>query len=311
MITCLGLSPALDVTYGVHQTVPGSIHRPDLVLALPGGKSLNVARAVARLGGSARAIAPLGGFTGARVRAALTGSGIDVRAIDTDAETRMCVTVIDDDAVTTEFYEHAVELSETAWTAIAAEIESQIDTRPDASDAGWLALSGAVPRGAESRVAALLAAASERGIRVAVDTHGIALEAILETSAPALVKVNRHEAADLLGNGTAAELAGRLSAASGATAIVTDGAAGAHAAATAGRWHASPPEAGRYAVGSGDCFFAGLLVSLDRDPVDLPQALDRATAAATANTATPGAALFDPAEVERLRTLVRWDPDAS
>ena len=59
-IHTLGLTPALDVVYVLDEVRLGAIHRPPVVIKSAGGKSLNVARALARLGMPARAIAPLG-----------------------------------------------------------------------------------------------------------------------------------------------------------------------------------------------------------------------------------------------------------
>ena len=64
MITCLGLSPALDVTYLLDRVEIGAIHRPREVIRLAGGKAFNVARAVDTLGARVRVIAPLGGDVG-------------------------------------------------------------------------------------------------------------------------------------------------------------------------------------------------------------------------------------------------------
>jgi 1-phosphofructokinase/tagatose 6-phosphate kinase len=63
-------------------------------------------------------------------------------------------------------------------------------------------------------------------------------------------------------------------------------------------------------VGAGDSFLAGLLLSLDGG-VPLPEALRAASAVAAANTVHPGAAVFDPAEIDALaaRIEVRYVPD--
>jgi 1-phosphofructokinase family hexose kinase len=300
VITFLGLSPALDVTYLVETVVPGAIHRPASVRALPGGKSLNAARAASALSGDARAIAPLGGFTGERVAAGLRSSGIRVRVVPAAAETRACVTVFGTaDPDPTEFYEPAPQLSADEFAEVARAVR---EVRH-----GWIALSGSVPAGHVSEIAGVLADAAARGIRLAVDTHGPALAALLDAAPPAVVKVNRAEASELLGDGAAEDLADGLRRRGATTAIVTDGAAGAVLASAGGVWRAAPPERGRYAVGSGDCFLAGILVALDADAAD-QEALALATAAATANTLQPGASVFDPRDLDRLRAAVEVVP---
>ncbi|MEO8262427.1 MAG: PfkB family carbohydrate kinase, partial [Pseudolysinimonas sp.] len=114
-----------------------------------------------------------------------------------------------------------------------------------------------------------------------------------------LLKVNATEAAELLGSaGSALELAAGLRARTGGTVVVTDGAAGAVAVDAAGTWRAAPdPRPGRFAIGSGDSFFAALLVALAAGAA-LPDALHSASAAGSANTRVPGAGIFDRPEYE-------------
>jgi fructose-1-phosphate kinase PfkB-like protein len=56
---------------------------------------------------------------------------------------------------------------------------------------------------------------------------------------------------------------------------------------------------GRYPVGSGDAFLAGLVAALDRGD-DWPAALALALGAATANAELPGAGRLDPARAAAL-----------
>lgn len=290
MITCLGLSPSLDVTYGVPVLEPGGIHRPEWKTVLPGGKSLNVARALHLLGARVRAIAPLGGPIGDGIRASLDEAGVLVESVATSEPTRMCVSVVDDaTSGITEFYEHASPLDDEVWAAVAAAL-GRVHT-------GWLAVSGSVPPARAVSLGEELAAASDRGVRLALDLRGEALAEALERTRPELVKVNRAEAEEAVGPGTLAELAARLRERGAVVAVVTDGAAGSLAADAQGAWHASVPSAGRYTVGAGDSFLAGLLNSLERG-APLPEALRSAAAVAAANTLTPGAAEFDPADAE-------------
>ena len=58
-------NPSIDRLHEVDAIEAGAIHRPDRVVAVPGGKGLNAARAAAALGGSVVAIALLGGHAGA------------------------------------------------------------------------------------------------------------------------------------------------------------------------------------------------------------------------------------------------------
>ena len=292
MITCLGLSPALDVTYGVRVLEPGAIHRPDWKLALPGGKSLNVARAARALGGRVRAIVPLGGPVGEGIRAALAADGLAVEPVLAVEPTRMCVSVVDaSDSAITEFYERVPDLDPGAWEAVVAALGRVRD--------GWLAVSGSVPDALAIPLATALAGAADRGARLALDLRGAALAAALDRARPALVKVNRAEAEEAVGAGDLAALAHALRDRGAAVAVVTDGAAGSLGADAEGVWRAVSPPAGRYTVGAGDSFLAGLLLALEGD-APLPEALRAASAVAAANTLRPGAAVFDVGEIAGL-----------
>lgn len=288
----LGLTPALDVVYVLDEVRLGAIHRPPVIIKSAGGKSLNVARALARLGLPARAIAPLGGHVGDLVAALLADSGVELDRIHTSIETRMCVTACDTSVgELTEFYEPVVDLD----VPLAEIARRTASVKPGE----WLIVSGSVPAGIDSAaLARLLAADAERGVLLAVDVHGPALGAIVETAHPRLVKVNRAEAADLTGE-AAPDAAACLLVARGAhTAVVTDGAAGSFAVTATGERASSPPvdSPGLFPVGSGDCFLAGLVSALERG-LELGGALAVAARVGAANAQVPGAAVFDVPEL--------------
>jgi fructose-1-phosphate kinase PfkB-like protein len=127
-------------------------------------------------------------------------------------------------------------------------------------------------------------------------------------SHPELVKVNRSEAAGVLGldPGTdLIEMAKHLQGKTGGAVVLTDGAAGSRGLGVDGRAYAvgAPALRGRFGVGSGDSYLAGLLSALDRGE-GLGAALRWAAAAGAANAQVPGPGSFDPDLVERLRADV-------
>jgi 1-phosphofructokinase family hexose kinase len=298
VIHTLGLSPSLDVVYVLDSVTAGSIHRPRGVVRLAGGKSLNVARALVRLGRPVRAVAPLAGPLGDLVADLLAPTGVELARLTTSAPTRMCVSAADETAGTlTEFYEHAPP-------ADGSELE-QVGAVVDEIAAGdWLVLSGSVPRGTDlDRFVALLAGARKRGVRLAVDTHGPVLPLLLEVAAPDVVKINRAEAAELVESEPAdlLELGAAVRAAGAAVLVLTDGAAGAVGWDDGGGWRVTTDaDPGGYPVGSGDCFLAGLVADLSAG-APLPDALVTAAAVGAANAAVPGGALFDDATLTHLR----------
>jgi 1-phosphofructokinase family hexose kinase len=290
VITVLALSPSLDITYLVDRLTLGGIGRPTEVLKLPGGKGLNVARAAVALGAEVSVIAPFAGHIGSLVSGRLAESGVAVTSVAAEGETRSCVSIASrSDSTLTEVYEPPTPIG-PAWAQLEGAVAEQRSS--------WLVLSGSVPPDVDlDALARSLVAARRAGARIAVDTHGAALDALVESVGPDLVKVNRAEAAAHLGVAADTELAllaQGIRRGSGGDVVITDGAAGSLAVTRDGdAWTAGRGSTfGAYPVGSGDCFLAALLVALDGgETVD--RALTLAAACAGANAATPGAALFD------------------
>jgi fructose-1-phosphate kinase PfkB-like protein len=139
-------------------------------------------------------------------------------------------------------------------------------------------------------------------VNVAVDTTA------LGAARPALVKVNAHEASTLTGAAVhslvdaveAAQELRRRAGGQGHAAAVTRGREGAVLVEPGGSaWHGTLEAEGRYSVGSGDSFLAGLVTALAAGG-DWRQALATALGAAAANAEVPGAGLLDG---ERARAL--------
>lgn len=298
MITCLALSASLDITYLVDSLEVGGITRPREVYRVGGGKALNVARAAAALGTPVRAIAPLGGEVGQLVYSLLLGSGVDLEVVDTPGQTRSCVSIAADDSDRlTELYEPSEPLTASVWDAVVEHVR-QLPADPG----GWIVLSGSIPGGVDlASLVELLNTCRGTGLRIAIDSHGAALEALVDGVRPELVKVNRSEAAGLLGlpeETVIGTLADGIRERTGGLVVLTDGVAGSWAVDASGAFRAQPdPVRGRFPVGSGDSFLAGLLVGLSRGDA-LADSVHLAAACASANAAGPGAAVFDPAEVD-------------
>ena len=298
MISCLALSASLDVTYLVDSLEVGGINRPSEVHRSAGGKALNVARAAATLGARVSAIAVLGGRTGELVSSMLRETPIELQLVDGGVETRSCLSIAAADSERlTEFYEPAGPVDARSWGSFAEAVRSS-----EISTGDWLVLAGSVPDGLPiDELCRLLRDRRETGARIAVDSHGPALVRLIEEVRPDVVKINRTEAAGVLGMDDGIpiqQLAQRVREMGPGLVVVTDGVEGACAVDGDGVVMVAPvPVPGRYPVGSGDCFLAGLVVGLERGD-RLTRALELATAVATANAMVPGAGTFDPAQVE-------------
>lgn len=295
MISVAALSPSLDLTYLVDHLELGAIHRPTLV-RVAGGKSLNLARAAATLGADVATVAVLGGATGNFIEQELIKVGIGIRSVDSPAETRVCVSVAgaDQDGLT-EFYPYAPAIGPEIWSAFRSRLAGMMTARP-----GWLAINGSAPQGLDiTAYAQVVIMAHAAGLKVAVDTHGPVLAAAVD-EAPDLVKINRVEAAELLGvdaeSAELAELAKIIGERTGGQVIITDGRAGAVGRAADGATHliTLPDNVnGRYPVGSGDSFLGGWLAATDVG-ASPTTALRLATGCGTANAMLPGPGNLDP-----------------
>ncbi|HLB62195.1 MAG TPA: hexose kinase [Actinomycetota bacterium] len=303
MIVCLSANPSVDKLFEVERVTLGAIHRPRGFVQVPGGKGLNVARAAAALGAEVRAVALLRGHAGKWIEEALAAEGVACRAVWTHGESRSSLSVADGEGGgLTEFYEHGSEVPASSWPELAHAVGELL------GGASWLTISGSIPPGAPADgYAGLVVEARAAGVAVALDASGQPLLLALDAG-PDVVKVNASEASELLGRGVAdreaaieaarelRERAGR----DGHAGVVTRGAEGVAAVAPDGsEWEGRLYVGGRYPVGSGDAFLAGLVTGLERGG-PWPDALRLALAAAAANAELAGAGRLDPSRAASL-----------
>src|SRR5579862_6459780 len=285
MILCVAGNPSIDRLFEVDRIRLGEIHRPSRFLALAGGKGIHVAQVARQLGADAMVIGVLGGHAGRWVAEQVAAQGIDARFVWAAAETRSSLSVADGSTGTlTEFYEAGAPVSVADWSQLAALTTDAL------AGASWLALAGSpMPGAPDAGYATLISEARRLGVATALDARGAALATTLGAR-PDVVRVNSHEAADLLDRPIdglqAAYLAARAIrdrlGGDGHAAVVTVGEGASVVDPNGFGWLATVAARGSYPVGSGDSFLAGLLVALERGD-DWPQAVRVAVGAAAAN----------------------------
>ncbi|WP_197430157.1 1-phosphofructokinase family hexose kinase [Auraticoccus cholistanensis] len=303
MLTALVLSPSLDISYDVDQLTVGRIHRPRAVVRCAGGKGLNMVRAAARLGAPSQAVTVLGGPVGQLLATLLEEEGLEAVVVPNDRETRICVSVAG--AEMTELYQRATPLGDGVLDQVGRALTDVLPA------SGWLAVNGGLPEGTDpERVADLLAGARERGVRVAADCYGDLLALLLRRGVD-LVKINRSEAAGLVGAGEDADLAGltaEVAARAGAPVVVTDGARGSMLTDGGTCWLvAASRHRGTWSQGSGDSYLGGLLAGLE-EGLGLVEAVRLGAGAATANALLPGPGNLDPATARRIAAELEVQP---
>jgi tagatose 6-phosphate kinase len=259
VILCVCLSPAVDVTYHVDRLHPSGTTRVSTIAERPGGKAVNVARVLHRLGEPTRLVAPAGGGTGDQLREGLAAAGLDAVLVDSGRATRRTVTVVErDGAGPTTLVEPA---SLDCWPDLVAAVETSLD------EADVLVISGSVPDGVpESGLAALVSAGRRHSLPVLVDTHGPWLLSALEAGAT-MVKPNAHELTAISGDDDPVRAARALARSWGATVVASLGEEGVVAATPGGGvWEARPAEVLEgNPTGAGDALVAGLARGLLRD----------------------------------------------
>jgi 1-phosphofructokinase family hexose kinase len=303
VIVCLAANPSVDRLFEVERLVKGDIHRPSSFVQVAGGKGLNVARAARALGADVCAVALLRGHSGRWLQEALAAEGVEGEFVWTHGENRSSLSVADrETAGLTEFYEHGAVAPAAAW------VELTHATVTRCSPGAWLTISGSMPRGAPNAgYRDLIGEVRAAGVRVALDSEGERLSAAL-AAGPDVVKLNVAEAGELLDLPTArgddslaaASKIRDMAGGDGHAGIVTRGSQGVMLAAPDGTLYEGVLYVrGRYPVGSGDSFLAGLVTALDRGR-DWEDALRVALGAGAANAELPGAAKLDPSRAEAL-----------
>ena len=191
MIVTVTLNPALDLTYDVAALVPHGTHRVATVHERPGGKGLNVARVLHRLGEPVLATGLLGGPTGARVAGLLTAEGVPSSFVEIAGETRRTVAVVDPGDATG-FWEPGPAITPPEWAAFVSHFRSLLPR------ADVVTLSGSLPPGLPADAYAdLIALARANNVPTILDASGPALAAGLRAR-PSIIKPNVTELTELL-----------------------------------------------------------------------------------------------------------------
>lgn len=305
-IVTVTLNPALDLSTTVPIVEPHRKLRCTLPVSEPGGGGINVARVAARLGADVRAIALLGGATGRQLVALADAHGIEVKPIDTGAETRQSISVREQSTDRQfRFVLPGKAIDRSAMETLTAELELLRRTclRP------VVVISGSLPDGVSPTVMADLVGLLDFA-EVVVDTSGPALIEAFRSSA-LLVKPSIGELEYVVGRSLptpidVAKAAQELLVRSAVEAILVSLGSGGALLVGVGddsiRLRA-PTVKVRSTVGAGDSMVGGLAVGLINGQ-KLVDAAALGVAAGTAAVLTDGSELCGRRDVEKLLPLV-------
>lgn len=305
MILTVTPNPSLDRTYEIPALDRGEVLRATVERMDPGGKGVNVSRAVAAAGHRTVAVLPLGGAPGALVARLLAEQGIDVAPVPIAGATRSNIALAEPDGTLTKINAPGPELT-------PAESESLLSALGGHAVGGkddWIACCGSLPRGLEPRwYAELVARAHAAGARIALDTSGASLLAALKER-PDVVKPNADELATAVGRplatvGDALKAAEELRTYGAGSVLASLGADGQLLVSDAGAYFGSAAVAAvRSNVGAGDASLAGFLAAGGTGP----HALASAVAHGAAAVQLPGSVMPSPADLDPRAVTVSAD----
>ncbi|MDR8018744.1 1-phosphofructokinase family hexose kinase [Nesterenkonia aerolata] len=322
MILTLTPNPSQDKTVELPAALtPGAVQRATGATAEPGGKGVNISRALCAANSANLAVLP--GDAGDPVLTGLTDAEVTYRALPLGQPLRTNITITDPQGVTTKINEPGPQFDAEAAAALRA---LTVDC---ATGAAWAALAGSLPPGMPQDFYAQLIGELRRRLgaeapKIAVDSSGTALAAAV-TAAPELIKPNAEELLELAGtlsdetSGIGADaleedpvevlrLVRMVQDHGVQTALVTLGAYGAllvppKGSATPVLRATGPAVVARSTVGAGDASLAGYLLA-DASGAGAEEALRRASAQGRAAAALPGSVMPTPDDLDLTAVVI-------
>jgi 1-phosphofructokinase family hexose kinase len=310
MIITVTLNPALDKTLEVPNFTPGRRHRTVDQVTMPGGKGVNVARAIKRLGQPVIATGLAGGATGTRIVEALNGEAILNSFVRIREESRTNTAVLDPTTgLQTEINERGPAVSHQELELFHEKLVYL------AKGASMCVFAGSLPRGVDPDLYAdLIREVKKLGVTTVLDTEGEPLRLAIRAE-PDLVSPNELEAEELVGQEfndveDRAQAVVEMTRLGAGEAIMTvaDGCyAHVHDDGPALFRVSVEEQEARSRIGSGDAFLAGYVAARygGRPPVEC---LRYGVACGAESIHHFGAGVIDPAKVDRLLSEVDSEP---
>jgi 1-phosphofructokinase/tagatose 6-phosphate kinase len=302
MIITVTLNPALDKTLQVPNFTPGRRHRTVDQMTMPGGKGVNVARAIKRLGQPVIATGVAGGATGTRIVEALNDDSILNDFVRIREESRTNTGVLDPTTgLQTEINERGPAITEQELELFREKLLYL------AKGASICVFAGSLPRGVEPDIyAELIRDVKRLGVTTILDTEGEPLRLGVRAE-PDVVSPNELEAEELVGqefndvaDRTQAVIDMRQLGAREAIMTVRDGCYASLLEEAPALYRVTVQEQeARSRIGSGDAFLAGYVCARynGRESVDC---LRYGVACGAESVQHFGAGTLDPGNVDRL-----------
>ncbi len=309
MIVTLTPNPSVDRTVSITGLQRGEVQRATASRIDPGGKGVNISRALTAHKARTVAVLPAGGPEGHLLAELLAEAGIDVTIVPIEGSIRANVALVEPDGTTTKINEPGPHLSGAEAGALFASAEATLGKAPS-----WLVGSGSLPPGVDQDLyAELVLRCRNAGVRVAIDASGQALRNAV-AAGPDLIKPNLEELEELVDR-SLVTLGDVLTASTDlvthgvATVVVSMGRHGALLVTPSLTAHAVAAVSSPLStVGAGDALLAGYLyaTSSGSTPVD---ALRTGVAWGAAAVSLPGSRMPTPADVADIQVSLTTEPD--
>lgn len=193
MIVTVTLNPSVDRTISIAKLDRGTVNRAEMIAVDPGGKGVNVSRALAAYGSETFALLVCGSFGSRWFDERLSELNVAHQIVLGNGVTRNNVTLVEGDGTVTKINEPGFELSDAVMSDIKTAL-GELNLKDS-----WVVFAGALNPNADPLTYNKLATyVRSLGAKVAIDTSGEELKAAIEI-APDLIKPNQHELSELVG----------------------------------------------------------------------------------------------------------------
>ena len=306
MIATVTLNPSIDRQLVLDNLAIGEVNRASLDQIHPGGKGVNVSRALSSYGVDTYAILVGASLGGRWFDEKLTELNINHEVVMTTGVTRSNLTIVERNGSVTKINEQGFPITDEILDEVRKAL-ANLDLKDQ-----WVVFAGRLNNGAPTDTYLHLAQyARSLGAKVAIDASDVELKDSLWSDGPDLIKPNQHELASIVGRelNTINEVvdAAREIIATGVKTIVCSlGADGALYITKDDAVHVEPefPVNG-VPVGAGDILLATFLAGgANKD------ALANAVSWSAASVALPGTAIPTPAEAAAVSVLVHSNLDS-
>lgn len=304
MIYTITLNPTLDITYVLERISFGEVAMAIEVQKTPGGKGINVSRALHAMGVDSVAMGLIGGHIGEEVLELLQEEGLILQIVKIRNDTRTNVVILGRE----DRRELVIRAPGPAVEPTATERLKNL-VFGDAQSPQVVVLSGSIPPGVSvDTYRSLIVEGKARGSRMVLDSAGESFRRGVEAG-PYLIKPNLGELEELAGRRLADEreiavFAREIVSKGVGIVVISLGRDGALACTTDETWRGRVPGIDEDTVGAGDSMVAGLVLGIARyQPVEMVFRMGLAFGLSAVMNHGPG--LTEPETYEKAFQLVK------